>query len=70
MRERRHVLFGAVLAFLPATAAALAVPVDPNGTFVDDDTSVHEADIEATAAEGITSGCNPPDNDMLTRVRR
>jgi hypothetical protein len=32
-------------------------------TFVDDDDSVHEADIEVLAAAGITLGCNPPDND-------
>jgi S-layer homology domain len=29
----------------------------PGGTFIDDDGSVHEASIEAIAAEGITSGC-------------
>ena len=31
--------------------------------FVDDDGSVHEANIEVLAAAGITVGCNPPDND-------
>jgi hypothetical protein len=31
--------------------------------FVDDDTSVFEADIEKIAAAGITKGCNPPAND-------
>jgi hypothetical protein len=35
---------------------ALALP--PGGTFVDDDGSPHEADIEAIAAEGITRGCD------------
>jgi len=30
---------------------------------VDDDGSVHEADIEAIASEGITKGCNPPAAD-------
>lgn len=51
-------------------------PVDPhpylliaaeswNGTFRDDDSSVHEADIEWIAEEGITRGCNPPTNDRF-----
>ena len=31
--------------------------------FVDDDSSVHEANIEIIAAAGITLGCNPPDRD-------
>jgi hypothetical protein len=31
----------------------------------DDDGSVHEDDIEAIAAAGITHGCNPPDNDRF-----
>lgn len=35
----------------------------PGGTFWDDYLSVHEADIEAIAAEGVTRGCNPPTND-------
>jgi len=33
------------------------------GTFIDDDGSVFETDIEWMAAEGITKGCNPPTND-------
>lgn len=33
------------------------------GTFRDDDTSIHEADIEAIYARDITRGCNPPTND-------
>jgi hypothetical protein len=36
----------------------------PGGTFTDDNGSVHEANIEAIAAEGITKGCNPPANDQ------
>ncbi len=43
---------------LVVVLAALA----PGGTFVDDDGSVHEGGIEAIAAEGITTGCNPPAN--------
>ncbi len=38
-------------------------PTPPSGTFTDDDTNIHEADIEAIAAAGITRGCNPPTND-------
>jgi hypothetical protein len=36
---------------------------DTSGRFVDDDTSVHETDIERFAELGITLGCNPPVND-------
>ena len=44
---------------------ALVLALGPGGTFVDDNGSVHEGDIEAVAAEGITKGCNPPDNDRF-----
>ena len=50
----------AAAVFVPATAAT-ALP--PGGTFTDDDGNVHEGYIEAIAAEGVTSGCNPPKND-------
>lgn len=44
----------------------LAVPASGfDGRFVDDDGSVHEANIEAVAAAGITLGCNPPVNDRF-----
>lgn len=36
---------------------------DDSGRFLDDDDSVHEADIEVLDALGITRGCNPPLND-------
>jgi hypothetical protein len=39
-------------------------PVEVN-TFIDDDDSIFEADIEWLAAEGITYGCNPPIYDMF-----
>jgi hypothetical protein len=42
---------------------ALVLASLPGGTFVDDNGSVHEANIEAIAAVGITRGCNPPVND-------
>lgn len=45
---------------------ALGLADDGGGnTFVDDDGSVFEADIAKLAASGITTGCNPPDNDMF-----
>jgi len=48
-------------ALFVAGAATAALP--PGGTFVDDDGSIHEGNIEAIAAKGITRGCNPPVND-------
>lgn len=36
-----------------------------SGTFLDDDRNIHEENIEAIAAAGITNGCNPPDNDRF-----
>jgi endoglucanase len=37
----------------------------PTGSFVDDDDSVFQDDIEWLAATGITRGCNPPANDRF-----
>jgi hypothetical protein len=53
---------GQMAAFL---TRALDLPAGPTGVFVDDDDSVFEADIEALAAAGITTGCNPPTNDRF-----
>ena len=47
-----------VVGVLAVVGAALAT-----GTFVDDDGNIHEGNIEAIAAEGITKGCNPPVNN-------
>jgi hypothetical protein len=47
------VIAGAAFALLP-----------PGGSFTDDNGNIHEASIEAIAAEGITKGCNPPTNDL------
>src|SRR3970040_926010 len=47
---------------LPALAMVLAV-LPLGGTFIDDDGNVHEGGIEAIAAAGITTGCNPPTNN-------
>lgn len=48
-----------------SVAIALVLALLPGGTFVDDTGSVHEANIEAIAAAGITLGCNPPVNDRF-----
>ncbi|MDH4309092.1 MAG: metallophosphoesterase [Acidimicrobiia bacterium] len=48
----------AALLLIAISGAALAI-----GAFIDDDGNVHESEIEAVAAAGITKGCNPPDND-------
>ena len=45
--------------------ALFALPAGAAGTFVDDDGSIFESDIEWMAAEGITKGCNPPINDRF-----
>lgn len=37
----------------------------PGGTFIDDDGSIFEGDIEAIAADGTTAGCNPPTNNRF-----
>jgi hypothetical protein len=51
-------------AHLPGLALTVLMAVlPPGGTFIDDDGNVHEGGIEAIAAEGITSGCNPPSNN-------
>lgn len=42
-----------------------ALVPDDADTFVDDDGSVFEVDIEWLAATGVTKGCNPPVNDQF-----
>ena len=49
-----------LLAVTPTTAND--DPLPPGGSFVDDNGSVHEADIEAVSAANVTIGCNPPFN--------
>ncbi|MDJ0953603.1 MAG: excalibur calcium-binding domain-containing protein [Acidimicrobiia bacterium] len=56
--------FGA-FALLVSAVGLAAGSLPPGGSFTDDDGNVHEANIEAIAAEGITLGCNPPTNDMF-----
>ncbi len=62
----RFMLRFAVVAMFGSTLVAPFVPgaaaLPPGGTFVDDDTNIHQGSVEAIAAEGITRGCNPPTN--------
>jgi hypothetical protein len=45
---------------------ALGLTDDGGGnTFIDDDDSIFEDEIAKLAAAGITTGCNPPANDMF-----
>jgi len=59
----RLILFMAMSLALLQPVAAVAGEFDSAGSFVDDDGNIHEGNIEAIAAEGITKGCNPPAND-------
>ncbi len=53
-----------LVASLSVTSGAFAASPITN-SFVDDEGSVHEADIEAIRAAGITKGCNPPVNNRF-----
>ena len=44
-------------------------PPPYEGTFSDDDSSVHRENIEIIADLDVTRGCNPPDNDMFCPER-
>ena len=61
--KRLLLLLSAVALLVSGTVPLLAAPLDPGGTFRDDDGNIHEPSIEAIAAAGITKGCNPPVND-------
>jgi hypothetical protein len=66
--NRRWIAVGAVLVVIGTVVVAWpgdveAVPLD--GTFIDDNNSVHQNGIEAIAAAGITVGCNPPTNNRF-----
>jgi len=53
---------GQMAAFL---TRAFVLSQGSGDSFVDDDGSIFEADIERLAAAGITKGCNPPANDQF-----
>jgi len=46
-------------------ARAFGYPSSPVDRFNDDDGHLFESDIGAIAAQGVTLGCNPPDNDRF-----
>jgi hypothetical protein len=50
---------------LPATPPTTTLEAPSPDSFSDDDGSTFEDDIEWLAASGITSGCNPPLNDLF-----
>ncbi|MDJ0792283.1 MAG: M23 family metallopeptidase [Acidimicrobiia bacterium] len=48
-----------------ATRISEPIPTEYSGYFWDDETSVHQANIDIIAELGITRGCNPPSNDRF-----
>ncbi len=61
---RSRILSPLVLVLASMMIAGVAVAaLPPGGTFDDDNGNIHESNIEAIAAAGITKGCNPPYND-------
>lgn len=53
---------GEMAAFL---TRAFDLPASDRDRFRDDDASIFEHDVQALAAAGITTGCNPPHNDRF-----
>jgi hypothetical protein len=71
---RSRIIRALVLGLMGSLVMGVALAaLPPGGTFTDDNGNIHEANIEAIAAEGITRGCNPPLNsrycpsDSVTR---
>ena len=58
MRRTASLIVGALLVVPLLLPAAVAIS-SPGGAFIDDDGNLHEPNIEAIAAAGITQGCNP-----------
>ena len=50
-------LIGSVMALVLAASTALAA-LPPGGTFIDDDLTPHEGNIEALVASGVVNGCS------------
>lgn len=65
MRRLTTVFLATLSVFALFATTVAAQPLTPTGTFADDNGNVHEADIEAIAAAGVTFGCNPPTNDLF-----
>jgi len=53
----------AVASLVFGTVGVAVAGLPPGGSFSDDDGNIHEANIEAIAAEGITKGCNPSEGN-------
>ena len=69
---RNRVAVGLALALIAVLVVAWPRDVDAvaiDGTFTDDNGSVHENGIEAAALAGITVGCNPPTNSRFCPSR-
>ncbi len=62
MSRRLTLVMVLVAALVIPAVPALAEHIPPNGYFTDDDGTVHEQNINALRAAGITKGCNPPAN--------
>ena len=69
MRRRPAILAVTLLVAMVAAPSAAATPTDADGAFVDDNGSVHEADINGISAAAITLGCNPPSNTRFCPTR-
>ena len=54
-----------LIALVLVMSVVPVVGVAAGSGFTDTDGSVFEADIDWLAAEGITKGCNPPNNDKF-----
>jgi hypothetical protein len=63
--ERRFGSFTISVIAAGTSSFTVRVAEGGTGTFIDDDGSPHEADIEAIARLGITKGCNPPTNNRF-----
>lgn len=64
MVSRRSVVLALLVSLTTAMVGSGAwAALGPGGTFIDDDGNLHEPNIEAIAAAGITQGCNPPIGD-------
>ncbi|MCH7846613.1 MAG: S-layer homology domain-containing protein [Acidobacteria bacterium] len=63
------IVVAAVIVLGFAAVPVHATPPDAAGAFIDDDGSVHEPNINAIKAAGITKGCNPPANTLFCPTR-
>jgi hypothetical protein len=70
MMRRALILAMAITVFGLTAGPVWATPSDAAGAFRDDDGSVHEPNINAIKAAGITQGCNPPANTNFCPTRR